>query len=159
MSDLRYNYKGELLTPETTDILLPRIPKQGNGQPIYDDLLEYNDSHGFDVRYEIKTVTLNPGKVVVRYGSEFGSYTTDKGTPYEALSLPYRKESREYHEYVVKTTTTVKCVVLKGIVAPGKNKSMIGGGVQYMHPMPIKKLCDNEIIEEDFSWLHHIKKH
>ena len=58
-----------------------------------------------------------------------------KGTPYRALSLPYKEETIEYHEYIVVGNIKVKCIVTKGRVAA--KFGSLGGAIQYMHERTI----------------------
>jgi len=89
---------------------------------------------------------------VIRYGFDSGKYTTEKGTLYEMLSLPYRKESLPYHEYIVVGICEVVCLVDKGIVAPGFGSQ--GGGIQYRHYFSIHESIRKGILKEDFTWLN-----
>ena len=115
------------------------------------DLLKDADKDGFDIREDIVEVILPVGTKIIRFGFSSGSYTAPIGTDYEALSLPYKKESMPYHVYVVKASCSVKlCVVRKGIVASGFNSQ--GGAVQFKHPRTIMEELSLGILEEDFSW-------
>ena len=79
-------------------------------------------------------------------------FTTDKGTPYSKLSLPYVKETMEYHEYIVTKDIHVFCYVTQGIAAPKFN--MPGGGIQYKHKQAINLECEDGYLQEDFSWIN-----
>jgi hypothetical protein len=68
---------------------------------------------------------------ICRYGFKGGSTTTNIGTLYEEISLPYKKESMPYYEFIVIGKCMVKCSVLKGKATPGFEQK--GGGVQYVH--------------------------
>ena len=119
--------------------------------------LENADRDGFDIREDICEVILPVGTRLVRYGYETGSYTAPVGTAYEELSLPYKRESMPYHEYVVKDSCSVQlCLVKKGIVAPGFNNK--GGGVQFKHTRSILEEISRGVIEEDFSWLTNFRQ-
>ena len=77
----------------------------------------YADEHGFDIRNIEET----------------GRFTAPEGTDYDALSLPYDRETVEFHKYLVtEQSFTVYCKVQKGIVAPMFDSE--GGAVQYYHP-------------------------
>lgn len=109
------------------------------------------DEDGFDIRYEISECVLPAGTKIIRYGNEIGRYTAPIGTTYEMLSLPYVKETIEYHEYNVVEPTKVKCEVSKGIVASAFGQ--VGGGVQYKHQKSIAKLLEEGVLKEDASWI------
>ena len=144
-----YNYLGE----EITEPFQQRNPNyfDNTGKPLWEQL-QHSDSDGFDVREDICEIILPVGTRLVRYGRPAGYYTAPAGTEYEALSLPYLKESLPYHEYVVKDTCNVLlCIVTKGIVAPGFDNP--GGGVQFKHRYTIQQEIKRGVLEEDFSWL------
>lgn len=115
-------------------------------------LSEFADTDGFDTRIVLpgetsykKLIILTPKTIIIRYGPERGSYTAPKGTAYENLSLPYTKDTVEYHEYMVLQNTVVECLVEEGIVAPGFSSA--GGGIQYLHDAPIYQLIRNKTLE------------
>ena len=147
---IRRNYKGEFLGNNPVELIDSDF---GTGEIIYGLYPEVNwpeedafvDDEGFDKtrHYEngnYKIFKRLPyGTELIRYGNERGSFTAPKGTPYEKLSLPYKKESIEYYEYtVIADSITVLCIVEEGIVAPAFG--MEGGGIQYLHEMPIERL-------------------
>lgn len=115
---------------------------QPNGEiVIHWDLLYANpnvDEKGFDTKhreargkYKI-TVSLPKGFVIIRYGAETGHFTAPEGTDYEQLSLPYVRDSIEFHRYrVIADGITVVCYVERGRVAPGFGS--VGGGIQFYH--------------------------
>lgn len=119
----------------------PQLDRNGNAIPDYarqapnngfkesPEELEKNGSH-----------TLTKGTIIVRYGSERGSFVTDPGTSYSDLSLPYDKNSVEYHEYMV--NSDIACT--KGTVAPAFGKK--GGGVQYMTNESIGELVKSKAL-------------
>ena len=104
---------------------------------------------GFDKNYPINQVTLPAGTKIIRYGHPSGNFTAPLGTPYEMLSLPYKKETVAYHEYIVVKPVNVECVVLKGTVASCFEQ--IGGGIQYKHEDSIENLL-GDCLQEDESW-------
>lgn len=117
------------------------------------------DKDGFDKNYRpisgeethvVENFLLPKGIVICRYGSPDGFFTTIKGTPYDALSLPYVKETIEYHEYLVSSDVEVSCYVTRGLVGP-KFKSH-GGAIQFMHKQPIRLECEDGFLQEDDSW-------
>ncbi len=116
------------------------------------------DEHGFDLskvmengEYVVRDYVIPKGTRIIRYGSNYGNYTAPYGTPYESLSLPFFKESRVYHEYTVKKSCRVKCIVIKGYVARGFSSK--GGAIQFYHKERISHLLKNKVLKEDFRWL------
>ncbi len=110
---------------------------------------------GFDKRFPYQRITLPIGTCIMRYGHPAGYFTAPTGTPYEMLSLPYKKETVAYHEYVVIKPVNVNCVVTKGIVASCFGQ--IGGGIQYMHEESIENLLGICLLEDE-SWLKKLLK-
>lgn len=92
-----------------------------------DDNIANDYKVGFDSTKPIeKDFTLKKGTTISRYGSKGGSTATDKGTDYDSLSMPYERETVEYHEFeVIKDIEGCS----KGFAAP--NFDSKGGGVQY----------------------------
>lgn len=125
-----------------------------NGEPIvnWKLLSKFADEDGFDTRniekngsYKME-VELPYGAIIIRYGNETGRFTAPKGAKYEELALPYVKETVEYNEYrIIADRIKVLCIVEMGRVAPGFGSN--GGAVQYMHPMSIRELMRNNILE------------
>ena len=117
------------------------------------------DKDGFDKEYRpiegseeyiIKDYVLPKGTMICRYGFMGGLFTTIKGADYEKLSLPYVKETVEYHEFKVTEDLSVDCYVTKGIVASKFDSS--GGAIQFMHRQPIRLECEDGKLQEDVSW-------
>ena len=147
---IRRNYKGEFLGKKIVELT---DTTYGTGEIIYGfypkinwpEEDEFIDGEGFDKtqnygdgRYRIRK-KLPYGTRLIRYGNERGSFTAPEGTPYEKLSLPYKKETIEYYEYVVVVDSIdVICMVEEGVVAPAFD--MEGGGIQYLHEESIEKL-------------------
>ncbi len=120
---------------------------------------EQCDKNGFDKdfrpiegseEYIIRNYILPKGTMICRYGSMGGLFTTTKGTEYENLSLPYVKETIEYHEFKVTEDLSVDCYVSKGRVAP--KFSSPGGAIQFMHRQPVRLECEDGYLQEDISW-------
>jgi hypothetical protein len=82
----------------------------------------------------------SPGDKIARYGSEYGSYTTDVGTPPQMLSLPPNQIGRPESIYMFKTYFWA----YESKAAPWFGQ--IGGGTQYRFPLSIDELIKNEII-------------
>lgn len=145
----KYNYLGKPLGI-TNKIVRDNKYLDKNGNIRWDKFVKSNDPRGFK-EGDIDTVMLPKGKRLVRYGSSNGTFTTDKGTDYDMLSLPYIQESMEYHEYVVSENDGIECIVEKGIVAEGFDSK--GGAVQYHHLKSINNLLKEGVLKEDMSWL------
>lgn len=144
----RYNYLGMSLGSNSKTIKENSyLDEFGNVK--WDEYVKTNDPRGF-ADGDIQNVVLRKGKVIVRYGSPNGTFTTDKGTEYSTLSLPYVKESIEYHEYVV----VEDCVVEKGVVAEGFDSK--GGGIQYHHLESIRSLLKKGVLKEELLWLKNL---
>ncbi len=103
---------------------------------------ENSDAQGFDTREEIKEGVLQPGTVIDRYGSSRGRMATSKGTEYEALSLPYAKETVEFHRYEV--CAPIECRM--GKVAP--NFDQEGGGDQFVFSKSVTELIREGSLRE-----------
>lgn len=98
-------------------------------------------------------VELPTGTELLRYGSPGGSFTAPKGTAYEALSLPYEKDSMEYNEYrVIADGVYVEiCRAERGRAAPLFDQC--GGGVQYFHgEKSVQNLLDEKKLERIELW-------
>jgi hypothetical protein len=119
------------------------------------------DRDGFDKTYRpvsnsesyvVNDYILPKGMIICRYGIPRGSFTTIKGTVYDMLGLPYKKESIEYHEYLVTEDLEVDCMVTKGKVASkfGSN----GGAIQFKHKQTISNECEDGFLREVFAWKH-----
>ena len=150
------NYKGETIS----GIRQLKKPEYGTGknnrfgQPAvnWSYLSKYADDDGFDTRnreadgkHTVEFI-LPYGSVIIRYGSEIGRFSAPKGTAYDQLSLPYVPESIEYNEYkVIADNVRIKCLVDKGIVAPGFDSE--GGAIQYLHPFTIKESVKKGMLE------------
>ncbi len=122
------------------------------------DLIVDADEQGFDLNalmengeHVIRDYILPKGTRIIRYGGSQGNFTAPYGTPYEKLSLPYLKESRVYHEYIVNKTCKVVCVVTKGYVAKGFYSE--GGAIQFHHEKKISELLREKVLKEDFRWI------
>lgn len=126
----------------------PRRPK-----PDFERWLVHADGNGFDVTREILPgayqvhITLPVGTHIIRYGSPFGFYSAPYGTRFEELSLAWKEDSCEYHEYIVqKEALGVYCLVMKGYVAPGFE--MPGGGIQFYHDVSIHRSLEDDVLGE-----------
>lgn len=113
---------------------------------------EYADENGFDVRHKecngkhIVSYMIPKNTILIRFGSEYGKFTSPHGTHFEQVSLPYTIESLAYHEYrVISDSLTVRCIVDKGKVAPMFNQP--GGGTQYLHSHTIHVLLRKSILK------------
>ena len=150
------NYKGEKIkcVPEF------RKPEYWSGKvdsfnrkiPAWDLLIDA-DEYGFDKRHVEPNghwkmeVDLPKHTRLIRYGYENGFFTAPKGTRFEELSLPYKKESLYYHEYeVIADSIRVTCYVDRGLAAPGF--ACPGGGIQYHHPYNMIKSINLSLLKE-----------
>lgn len=61
----------------------------------------------------LQKIPLPEGHILCRYGHEGGRFTTDTGTPYSMLGLPYKPETLEYHEYIV--INKLEVCIIKGV--------------------------------------------
>ena len=167
MEERIYNYLGEDITDTRIRLLDSSFGLvDENNIPYINWGMEdsFCDSNGFDKQYRpiedseeyvIKHYILPKGTELCRYSSPKGYFTTTKGTPYEFLSLPYDKETIEYHEYIVTEEIDVDCYVIKGRVAPKFMSN--GGGVQFLHYQSIESECYDGYLVEDKTWiLKHI---
>ena len=97
--------------------------------------LRWPEGGGF--KGEPENVTLEPGTLIDRYGSESGRFTAFEGTPYEKRSLPFEEKSQEYYRYVVvERIDNVRC---------GETDEAFdqpGGGVQQELPESIESLVE-----------------
>ncbi len=164
---IKRNYRGDIIRgPKKL-----ALSKYGTGETYENDdgeteeavdwkqIRHTDDKHsGFDVRHVEENgkykmpYELPIGTKILRYGNTRGFFTAPIGTPYEKLSLPYVKESVEYHEYeVVADGIVVTCVnVEKGIVAPGFGS--LGGAVQYRHMERIGESLERHALRELHKW-------
>ena len=155
MRKRKYNYLGEDITEVKRKLSSPSFGEYNvNGEPLpyWTPENEDVDGDGFDKHYNgthgyWDEITLDKGKLLVRYGNERGYMTTDYGTPYELLGLPYVPETVEYHVYeVIADNVVVKCQVKKGIVSPMFNSE--GGAIQYKHSQSIfAEIADGKLKE------------
>lgn len=99
-----------------------------------------SDESGFDKDYPVTTETLQPGDVIVRYGSERGRYATLPGTDFSELSLPYDPNTIEYHEYRV--VKPISCESGKA----AKNFDQKGLGQQQLFADTFSDMIRNETI-------------
>ena len=152
-----YNSSGEKLQADRKYRRLKDEFFGKDGMPLWKQFIHHGDEQGFDIRYEgpdgahVERIILQIGRKVVRYGNDRGSFTTDPGTPYSLLSMPFEELSLPYHEYIVLGECEVLCIVLKGRVAPGFLSE--GGAVQYYHEHTMRESIRMGILKEDWKWL------
>lgn len=129
--------------------------KDGEAQVDWKNYSQYSDECGFDIRNTEKNgkhyikMLLPYGTYLIRYGKELGRYLASENTEYNQLSLPYIKESVDYHKYkVIVDDFKLYLLVDKGIAAPAFGCQ--GGGVQYhiIGHDNIATLLQNKILEE-----------
>lgn len=76
------------------------------------------------------------GTKIDRYGSDFGTFTSPLGIPYEQRALSPGTELKPYSQFGVLKPINVKV----GQIAPWFNEP--GGGIQYVTPDTIDELID-----------------
>ncbi len=151
-----YNYLGKSIgNKRMTDAELTAkhtfLNKKGN--------FDWPEDDGFDSRYGIAGVgykvpiELPAGKWFARYGNNGGKLMADRGVPYELLGLPYKKELKEYHEYILEQTITIEEY---GYIAAVFDSP--GGVPQYRVKDGVQHLIDLGILREDEEWLRKIRK-
>lgn len=155
MSNKIFNDMGKELTasPEYEDPAFGTYhPALGYPMPYWDKYQDLNvsDKKGFDIRklfpksgtYKVRRI-LPAGKVVCRYGSPIkGYYIAPDGTDYAKVGLPYKRETIEFHRYLLKEPLEVWV----GFVAPVFNSD--GGAVQYVLDDSVQELLNMKAVEE-----------
>jgi RHS repeat-associated protein len=87
-----------------------------------------------------KTETLQKGTLIDRYGSEYGSFVSPKGTPFEMRALPLEAKQKPYSVYEV-----IKPIdATSGKAAPWFGQP--GMGTQYEFNKSIKDLINEGVI-------------
>ncbi|MFC3932567.1 TNT domain-containing protein [Streptococcus dentapri] len=89
---------------------------------------------------EPKKIVLTPGTRVDRYGSDYGSFISPEGIPYEQRAVAPGTDLKPYSVFEVVEPLEVKA----GEVAPWFDEP--GGGIQYLLPDTVDELLDNNII-------------
>ena len=83
---------------------------------------------------------LQPGARIDRYGSDYGSFTSPEGTPYEMRAVAPRTDQRPYSVFEVVEPINVK----SGSIASWFDEP--GGGIQYLLPDTVDELLDVGIL-------------
>lgn len=96
------------------------------------------DDYGFEGN-PVK-VLLQPGMLIDRYGSEYGTFVCPEGVPYEMRSLAPGSENKPYNIYRVLKPIEV----MAGEIAPWFGQP--GGGTQYMFDRSIFDLIEAGIL-------------
>lgn len=157
------NFKGELIEYVKRELSDPSFGTgkfDKNGQPEVNweyYIVEDADENGFtknniesNGKYLIE-MELPKGTRILRYGNESGHCSAPAGTPYEQLSLPYKKDTLEYNEYeVLADGTKVVCIVHKGKVAASRDSA--GQAIQYYHEVPIINLVGKKVLKRIKLW-------
>lgn len=110
---------------------------------VYQNDLYFNQVTG-DIRWPIddgfaeypETITLQPGTIIDRYGSDYGTFTSPKGIPYANRALAPGTEFKPYS--ILEVVKPIEVQV--GKIAPWFNQP--GGGIQYMLPDTVDELLD-----------------
>ena len=113
---------------------------------VYQNDLYFNQATG-DIRWPIddgfaeypETITLQPGTIIDRYGSDYGTFTSPQGIPYANRALAPGTELKPYSVFEVVKPIEVQA----GKIAPWFNQP--GGGVQYMLPDMVDELLDPDV--------------
>ena len=83
---------------------------------------------------------LQPGTRIDRYGSDFGSFTSPEGIPYEMRAVAPGTDLKPYSVFEVVEPINVKA----GEIAPWFDEP--GGGIQYLLPDTVDELLDAGIL-------------
>lgn len=83
---------------------------------------------------------LQPGARIDRYGSDYGSFTSPEGTPYEMRAVAPGTDQRPYSVFEVVEPIDVK----SGSIASWFDEP--GGGIQYLLPDTVDELLDAGIL-------------
>ena len=83
---------------------------------------------------------LQPGARIDRYGSDYGSFTSPEGTPYEMRAVAPGTDQRPYSVFEVVEQINVK----SGSIASWFDEP--GGGIQYLLPDTVDELLDAGIL-------------
>lgn len=83
---------------------------------------------------------LQPGARIDRYGSDYGSFTSPEGTPYEMRAVAPGTDQRPYSVFEVAESINVK----SGSIASWFDEP--GGGIQYLLPDTVDELLDAGIL-------------
>jgi hypothetical protein len=113
---------------------------------VYQNDLYFNQATG-DIRWPIddgfaeypETITLQPGTIIDRYGSDYGTFTSPQGIPYANRALAPDTELKPYSVFEVVKPIEVQA----GKIAPWFNQP--GGGIQYMLPDTVDELLDPNV--------------
>ncbi|MBR1433101.1 TNT domain-containing protein [Ruminococcus sp.] len=89
-------------------------------------------------------ITLEPGTVLSRWGSEDGVFLSDKGTEYDNLQLPTVKEKKPYSEYEVLKAFPVEVSKIAKQPWNGEEKDTDTETTteQFRTPVPIRDLVE-----------------
>ena len=83
---------------------------------------------------------LQPGTRIDRYGSDYGSFTSPEGIPYEMRAVAPGTDQKPYRVFEVVEPINVK----SGSIAPWFDEP--GGGIQYLLPDTVDELLDAGIL-------------
>lgn len=125
-------------------MVLPSDQLYLDNKDVFDNPKYYDQETG-DVHWppnggvegEPRTVTLEPGTKIDRYGYDGGYYTSPMDTPYEQRAVAPGTDQRPYSQFeVVKPIEAVE----EGKIAPLFDEP--GGGIQYEMPDSIANLIE-----------------
>ena len=87
-----------------------------------------------------RTIILQPGTTIDRYGDNKGRFFAEPGTPFPARSLPYDESGTRYTVYVVRQPLAVEACRIR----PWFDQA--GGGTQFKSAAPAVSLLTDGII-------------
>ena len=125
----------------------PRYDQYMEHKAVYDNPKYYNQNTGETIwppndgaAGEVTTTVLPEGTRIDRYGSDFGTYTSPEGTPYEMRSVAPGTDQKPYSVFEVQSPLEVQ----SSEVAPWFDQP--GGGIQYKLPESVDDLLEAGII-------------
>ena len=89
-----------------------------------------------------KTIILQPGTIIDRYGDIYGRYFSPVETPLEMRALPHNADLSLYNKFIVVQPLQVE----ESVIAPAFNK--IGFGTQYRTNIKAKELIEKGFIKK-----------
>ncbi|MBF0776803.1 MULTISPECIES: TNT domain-containing protein, partial [unclassified Streptococcus] len=87
-----------------------------------------------------KNISLQPGTRIDRYGSDYGTFTSPEGVPYEQRAVAPGTDLKAYSIFEVVEPLEVRA----GKVAPWFDEP--GGGLQYLLPDSVDELLEKNIV-------------
>ena len=116
-------------TPDTDGAGAMKPPGRGA------DSINWPPNRGF--HGPSQKLTLQPGTMIDRYGTDYGTFVSPVGTSYGERALPYEEGTRTYSQFEVVTPITVDA----GTTAPWFGQP--GMGIQYELPDRVNELLES----------------